>query len=218
MAQFDPKNNFAFSTVIAAPTPALSGIVLQLATGEGALFPAAGGGVGYNVVVCPANATPTPSNAEIVRVIGRAGDVLTITRTQEGSLARSIQVGDRVFSGPTVKSFTDLEAPFSRATPAYGPAVTPNASAGRWQTITATDNVAFTINAPTNPPDSAHTAELAIEISNASGGVMGAVTWDASFLLVGGAFTKPANGKKRFIRFEWNGAAWIETGRAGADY
>jgi hypothetical protein len=37
-------------------------------------------------------------------------------------------------------------------------------------------------------------------------------------VLVGGVFTNPANTKKRHIRFEWNGASWVETGRATADY
>ncbi len=105
-----------------------------------------------------------------------------------------------------------------KATPTYSASITPNAAAGPWQTITVTNATAFTINAPTNPPDSTHNQELTIEILNSSGGVMGAVTWNAAFVLVGGAFTNPANTKKRFIEFSWNGASWIETSRAGADY
>jgi hypothetical protein len=101
---------------------------------------------------------------------------------------------------------------------AYSASITPDASAGNWQTITVTNGTAFTINAPTNPPDASHTQELTVEILNSSGGAMGAITWNAAFVLVGGVFTNPANTKKRHIRFEWNGASWVETGRATADY
>jgi hypothetical protein len=106
----------------------------------------------------------------------------------------------------------------TKATPTYSASITPDASAGPWQTITVTNANAFTINAPTNAPDSGHSAELTVEILNSSGGAMGAITWNAAFVLVGGAFTNPASTKKRCIRFEWNGANWIETSRAGADY
>ena len=104
------------------------------------------------------------------------------------------------------------------ASPTYGTTVTPNALSGDWQTITVTDTVAFTIAAPSNPPDSSHSQSLTIEILNSSGGVMGAITWNAAFVMPGGAFTNPASTKKRFIRFEWNGSKWVELSRAAADY
>jgi hypothetical protein len=106
----------------------------------------------------------------------------------------------------------------TKATPAYSASITPNAAAGHWQTITATNGTAFTINAPTSPPSASYSQDLVIEIFNNSGGALGAVTWNAAFVLVGGAFTNPANTKKRFIAFKWNGSSWIETSRAGADY
>jgi hypothetical protein len=43
-------------------------------------------------------------------VTGIAGDVLTIARTQEGSSARTVLVGDRIYAGVTVKTLTDVEA------------------------------------------------------------------------------------------------------------
>lgn len=104
------------------------------------------------------------------------------------------------------------------AAPSYGATVTPDASAGDWHAVTATNGTAFTIAAPANPPDSSHTQDLTIEILNSAGGALGAITWNAAFVLVGGAFTAPASTKRRFIRFGWNGANWVEIARAGADY
>ncbi len=108
--------------------------------------------------------------------------------------------------------------PGGTAAPTYSTSITPNAAAGNWQTITVTNATAFTINAPTNPPAAGYSQDLAIEILNSSGGVMGAITWNAAFVNVGGVFTNPANTKKRFIAYTWNGASWIETSRASADY
>jgi hypothetical protein len=102
--------------------------------------------------------------------------------------------------------------------PTYSASITPDLINGNWQNIVVTNGSAFTINAPTNPPTSSTSATLTIEIFNNSGGAMGAITWNAAFVMPGGAFTNPATGTKRFIRFEWNGSKWVETSRAGADY
>lgn len=107
---------------------------------------------------------------------------------------------------------------FASVALAYSASITPNTASGLWQTITVTTATAFTINAPTNPPAATATQELVIEIFNNSGGAMGAVTWNAAFVLTGGAFTNPATGKRRYIAFQWNGANWIEQNRAAADY
>ncbi len=101
----DAHANFATSLVATAPSPATSGTSLTVTAGEGSRFPA----VPFNAVVHPENTIPTPANAEIVRVTSRSSDTLTITRAQEGSTARSITAGDRVYNAPTVKVFTDLE-------------------------------------------------------------------------------------------------------------
>jgi hypothetical protein len=106
----------------------------------------------------------------------------------------------------------------ARATPAYSASITPDASNSNWQTITVTNVTAFTINAPTNPPGAGQTETLTVEIFNNSGGAMGAITFNAVFILVGGAFTNPATGKHRSITFGWNGTNWVELTRAGADY
>lgn len=104
------------------------------------------------------------------------------------------------------------------ANPTYSASITPDSSAGNWQRITATDGVAFAVNAPTNPPDSTHSQELYLEFYNNSGGAMGAVTLNAAFVLTGGAVTYPANTKKRNLLFRWNSTAWIEITRSAADY
>lgn len=102
---YDSHYNLAYSTVAVAPSPATTGTQLTLATGNGANFSPGT----YNATVWPANTAPTVANAEVVRVTGKSGDILQITRTQEGSTARSIQVGDQISSSMTAKTFTDVE-------------------------------------------------------------------------------------------------------------
>lgn len=113
---FDPHKNFAYGVVSVAPSPAGSGTSLQVQTGQGADFPAASSGdstTHYNLTVWPTDALPLSSNAEIVRVTNRSGDVFTITRTQESSSARSIVVGDQVAATITNKTLTDIEGTFA---------------------------------------------------------------------------------------------------------
>jgi hypothetical protein len=95
---------------------------------------------------------------------------------------------------------------------AYGPLVAADNFVGRAY-IPVGNTTAFTINAPTFPFKG---QTITYDIKNNSGGAMGAITWAAAFLL-GGAFTNPANGKRRTISFYYDGASWIETNRATAD-
>jgi hypothetical protein len=104
----DAHANFAVSSVATAPSPATSGTSLVVASGEGSRFPA----VPFNAVIAPASATPTPANAEVVRVTARATDTLTITRAQEGSTARTVIVGDRIYAGLTA-AHLDQYIPYS---------------------------------------------------------------------------------------------------------
>jgi hypothetical protein len=101
----DAHANFAYSTVATAPVPALTGLSLTVAAGQGALFPAAP----FNSTVWPAGTNPLAANAEIIRVTAVVGDVLTIVRAQEGTAARSIVVGDQIANTVSVKVFTDIE-------------------------------------------------------------------------------------------------------------
>lgn len=105
MALFDSHKNFAYSTVAVAPVTPTGGTSLTVAAGQGALFPA----VPFNAVVWTAGAQPTTLNAEIVRVTAIAGDVFTITRTQESTSARAITVGDQISNNITLKMITDIE-------------------------------------------------------------------------------------------------------------
>lgn len=101
----DAHKNFAYSTVATAPSPASSGTSLVVASGEGTGFPS----VPFNATVWPASTQPTAANAEIVRVTVIATDTFTIERTQEGSSARSIGIGDQIAATVTAKTFTDVE-------------------------------------------------------------------------------------------------------------
>lgn len=99
---YELGKNFQTSTVATAPSPATSGTSLVVAAGEGTRFDTPP----FNAVIAPADAEPTPANAEIVRVTARSTDTLTITRTQESSSARTVVVGDRIYVGPTANTFT----------------------------------------------------------------------------------------------------------------
>lgn len=101
----DVHANFAISTVATAPSPATSGTSLVVAAAEGSRFPT----VPFNATVWPAAATPTPANAEIVRVTNVSTDTLTITRTQESSSARTVVVGDQIMASITKKTLVDAE-------------------------------------------------------------------------------------------------------------
>jgi hypothetical protein len=102
---FDKHKNLALGVVAAAPAPAEAGTTLAVATGQGALFPDAP----FNCTVWLAGAVPLASNAEIVRVVAKAGDVFTIERTQEGTAARAIQAGDQICNALTAKLLEDIE-------------------------------------------------------------------------------------------------------------
>lgn len=65
---------------------------ITVATGDGALFPAAGGSDWFYCTLIIA-ATNT---REIVKVTSRSGDVFTVTRAQEGTTATAFSTGDLV--------------------------------------------------------------------------------------------------------------------------
>lgn len=107
----------------------------------------------------------------------------------------------------------------SLTAPTYSASITPNATAGEWHTITATNGTAFTINGPSN----ARAGVIVIEIVNSSGGALGVLTWaggGGGFALTGGAWVQPANTLRRNITFQWSSTAsrWVEVVRTGADY
>lgn len=103
---FDDTNNFAYSLVATAPAPKISGATLIVTAGEGALFPTAP----FNAIAAPAGVLPLASNSEIVRVTIVAVDTLTITRAQEGTTAKNIDVGWCIYVAVTEKVLTDITA------------------------------------------------------------------------------------------------------------
>ncbi len=92
------NKNFAISTVATAPAPAASGVTLTLAAGTGALFSTAP----FYVTIWPTGVNPTAANAEIAYCTDVTGDVLTLTRAQESTAARTVIVGDQVANTITV--------------------------------------------------------------------------------------------------------------------
>ena len=95
----------------------------------------------------------------------------------------------------------------------YSASITPALVDGSRFTIAATNTTAYTINAITNALPG---AVVTFDILNSSGGTMGAITWNAVYKLAG-AFTNPANTKRRTITFWNDGTDWVEVSRAAAD-
>lgn len=100
---FDAHKNFAITSVTVPPSPASSGTSLSVSDATG--FPA----VPFNATVWPSGVSALSSNAEIVRVTGIAANVLTITRIQESTSARSVIATDQIAATITAKSLTDIE-------------------------------------------------------------------------------------------------------------
>lgn len=94
----------------------------------------------------------------------------------------------------------------------YSASMTPNSIVGEHFLIVATDGVAFTINAPTSP---VRGRILVVRIRNTSGGVLGAVTWNAIYKL--SAWAQPGNGFSRSISFRYDGTNWIQESQTGVD-
>ena len=104
---FDQHKNFAVSAVATAPSPATTGTSLTVTAGQGVLFPTPP----FNATIWPNGFNASFFNAEIVRVTNIVGDVLTITRIQEGTNARTVVVGDLIANIISAKTITDVEAP-----------------------------------------------------------------------------------------------------------
>lgn len=102
---FDAHKNLAYSTVLTAPSPAISGTSLVVQSGDGAKFPTPP----FNATIWPTGARPIASNSEVVRVTGVSTDTLTIVRAKEGTSARSVIIGDQIAATITAKTFTDIE-------------------------------------------------------------------------------------------------------------
>ncbi len=131
----DELANFAWSTVLAAPSPPASGLTMQPQSTDVAEFPTPP----FTVVAYPAGVRrPLRSNAELVRVTAEAAGVWTIERAQEGTTAKAIGPGWIVAQTITKQMFEDMRALLAAAvttTHVYFPSPTP----GRYLKIAGAD-------------------------------------------------------------------------------
>jgi Pectate lyase superfamily protein len=98
-----------------------------------------------------------------------------------------------------------------RVSLAYSAKVTLDVSEGNDFSVYVTDSNSLTISAPTNGSDG---QRISVSILNASGGVMGSVTWTGVKMA---AWTSPANGFNRTIDFINWGGTWYEASRTASD-
>lgn len=98
---------------------------LSVTPGEGARFPAPAAGDWFPVTLLKSS-----GQLEIVRCTARAGDVLTVTRGQEGTAALTFDAGDRVELRATAAVFAELQ---SKTTTAQTAAETAQAAAAAAQ-------------------------------------------------------------------------------------
>ncbi len=92
---------------------------LSVTTGHGALFPSPSGGDYFPLTVIQDSGL-----LEIMKCTARSGDVLTVTRAQEGSSARSFAAGERVELRFTVAVITAMNTLINGATQGPASAVT----------------------------------------------------------------------------------------------
>lgn len=99
------------------------------------------------------------------------------------------------------------------ATPTYGASISINSASARIHKIIATNGNAFAIGAPAVAQNG---QTLVIDIRNASGGALGAISWNGVYRLE--SFTAPANGKGKTIEFYYDGTNWVQKGPASGDF
>lgn len=115
---FDPHANLAYATVTTAPSPADSGLTLEVTNADAAQFPDPAVDGEYNCTDWAAQEIPIKTNSEIIRITAKAAapsprdathTQFTIERTQEGSNSRNILVGDQLALTITKKVVDDIE-------------------------------------------------------------------------------------------------------------
>lgn len=110
---FDNHINLLIGTVQLPPSPSTTGQTLTLMPGDGARFQP-----DMPVTLSPPDVEPNHDNSEIGYLTGVAGEVLTITRAQEGTTAMQIAPGWVVRASITVKTIEDLEDSINGKEPA----------------------------------------------------------------------------------------------------
>ena len=100
----DPIVNFFQSNIATLPV-AIGATSITLQSGAGAKLPNPANDGAFNLVI-----TADGEDPEIVRVTARSGDVITVTRAQEGTVASEKTTGKSwiVLMAPTKKTFDDL--------------------------------------------------------------------------------------------------------------
>jgi hypothetical protein len=84
---------------------------LPLLAGEGANFPSPGEGDYF-----PITLVKTTGELEVVHCTARTGDVLTVVRGREGTLARAFNAGERVSLRLTAQAISDMHAEITAIT------------------------------------------------------------------------------------------------------
>lgn len=92
--------NNAYSTLLADITAIATSITL--AVGEGSRFPPVSGTDYFYATLIDAS-----NNLEIIKVLSRSGDVLTVQRGRDGTTARVYTAGDRIELRPVAALFED---------------------------------------------------------------------------------------------------------------
>ncbi len=116
----DPVTNFGKATVTGFNAVATSATV---DTGQGARFPQPSTDGAFNVTVWNATDYADPSDdpdREIVRVTARSGDVMTITRAQEGTSASAHNTAGKTYKialAITEKMIADIRAALNAIAP-----------------------------------------------------------------------------------------------------
>jgi hypothetical protein len=105
----DPVVNFFRSQIATLPV-ASGGTVIVLPTGDGNKLPNPATDGAFNLTIY--NADDPFVTPEIVRVTGRSGDTLTVTRAQEGTTATNKTAGSTwsVELTPTAKTIQDIDS------------------------------------------------------------------------------------------------------------
>lgn len=76
---------------------------ISVTTGQGALFPSLSGSDYFYATL-----SNSSNVLEIVKVTARTGDVLTVTRGQDGTTANAYSAGDKIELRPTAGGFNDI--------------------------------------------------------------------------------------------------------------
>ncbi|WP_334141721.1 hypothetical protein [Atlantibacter hermannii] len=226
-------------TVLAAGISS-SATSITVNTGTGALFPAPVSGTSYFKLTLVDSATGSLS--EIVHVTDRAGDVMTIQRAQEGTVARAWSANDLVANMMTAGSFalllqkqnnlSDLENPATGRTnlgfDALGIGVTAITSLTSfdWQQADLISSAVYLVsstNVINMPPEISYTAGtglfIRVEGSTAAGRMavrlIPDTTTNSNFNVYIVTITGAKGSRVFTVRKEFNNANVIGTGNGG---